>query len=199
MHHTKDKGDIAVAEVIADLTRKGVVVFVPAVSEHLPFDLVAYKDGRLLRIQCKYSSSGNVSAGTNWADRHGSHKRMYTADDFDYYAVYLPDVSKVVYPSIEFAGCYISVEVPKSATPFYWYEDFLEFTDNASKHSCVEFGITPIGNANLKRGVARKIERPTKEILLKQIQQLGYCGTGRIYDVSDNAIRKWLKAYGGVA
>jgi hypothetical protein len=29
--------------------------------------------------------------------------------------------------------------------------------------------------------------------LLDEIKELGYCGTGRKYGVSDNAIRKWLK------
>lgn len=42
----------------------------------------------------------------------------------------------------------------------------------------------------------RKIKnRPNKEIILKQINELGYCGTGRLYGVSDNAIRKWIKQF----
>ena len=41
----------------------------------------------------------------------------------------------------------------------------------------------------------RKCQRPEKEILLLEIAKLGYCGTGRKYGVSDNAIRKWTKAY----
>jgi len=40
----------------------------------------------------------------------------------------------------------------------------------------------------------RKIKiRPSKDTLLNQVGKLGYCGTGRLYGVSDNAIRKWLK------
>lgn len=41
----------------------------------------------------------------------------------------------------------------------------------------------------------RKVERPPVKVLLQQIKEFGYCGTGRIYGVSDNAIRKWLRAY----
>jgi hypothetical protein len=41
----------------------------------------------------------------------------------------------------------------------------------------------------------RKVERPDKETLLKDIEVLGYTGTGRKYGVSDNAIRKWIKKY----
>lgn len=41
----------------------------------------------------------------------------------------------------------------------------------------------------------RKIERPPYNILLEEIKQLGYCGVGRKYGVSDNSIRKWKKTY----
>jgi hypothetical protein len=40
---------------------------------------------------------------------------------------------------------------------------------------------------------SRKVERPKRETLLKDIESLGYLGTGRKYGVSDNSIRKWLK------
>jgi hypothetical protein len=39
----------------------------------------------------------------------------------------------------------------------------------------------------------RRAERPGIDILTKQIKELGYCGTSRLYGVSDNAIRKWIK------
>lgn len=40
----------------------------------------------------------------------------------------------------------------------------------------------------------RKIkERPSKEVLLNEIKELGYSGTGRKYGVSDNTIRKWVR------
>jgi len=41
----------------------------------------------------------------------------------------------------------------------------------------------------------RKVERPPYEQLLKEIDELGYLGTGRKYNVSDNAIRKWINFY----
>lgn len=40
---------------------------------------------------------------------------------------------------------------------------------------------------------ARKVERPNLDILLNEIKDLGYTGTGRKYGVSDNTIRKWVK------
>ena len=38
-----------------------------------------------------------------------------------------------------------------------------------------------------------KVERPSMFLLLKDVEELGYWGTGKKYGVSDNAIRKWLK------
>jgi very-short-patch-repair endonuclease/transposase-like protein len=40
----------------------------------------------------------------------------------------------------------------------------------------------------------RKVQnRPPIEQLKNEVKELGYCGTGRKYGVSDNTIRKWLK------
>jgi hypothetical protein len=41
----------------------------------------------------------------------------------------------------------------------------------------------------------RKVERPPYEQLLEEIARFGYSATGRRYGVSDNAIRKWVRAY----
>ena len=46
-----------------------------------------------------------------------------------------------------------------------------------------------------KSSKQRLSERPIYEILIKDIELLGYCGTGRKYKVSDNAIRNWKKKY----
>jgi hypothetical protein len=41
----------------------------------------------------------------------------------------------------------------------------------------------------------RRADRPPYEELLAQIDEFGYLGVGRLYGVSDNAIRKWVRAY----
>jgi len=41
----------------------------------------------------------------------------------------------------------------------------------------------------------RKINRPSFKQLNTDISLLGYCGAGRKYGVSDNAIRKWIRFY----
>jgi hypothetical protein len=39
----------------------------------------------------------------------------------------------------------------------------------------------------------RKVNRPDIETLKKEVDELGYVKTGKLYGVSDNSIRKWLK------
>lgn len=41
----------------------------------------------------------------------------------------------------------------------------------------------------------RKVNRPTYEQLLKEIEETNYCAVGRKYGVSDNTIRKWIENY----
>lgn len=199
-HHTKDKGDIAVTQAIADLTLKGYAILTPTVSEHLPFDFIAYKDGKIFRIQSKYSSDGTAVSKTSWNDKNGNHSKKYNENDFDYYALYLPQIKKVIYPSIKFAGLSFRVDIPNAANPFYWYEDFLDFTDNAQKKTYKDFGIElthsktqAVIDGCIKR---RKVDRPSKEELTKMLWEKPTLQIAKDFGVSDKAIEKWAKAYG---
>jgi hypothetical protein len=149
VHHTKDKGDLAVAKTIADLTEKGFSILMP-LSEHLPFDLVAYRTQKFFRIQVKYSNDGFIQSKTSWSDKSGSHFKCYNTNDFDYYAVYIPQKNVICYPSIKFKGIKLSFNLPNSATPFYWYEDFLDLTDSAQKKNFKDFNIILTSNKNTK-------------------------------------------------
>jgi transposase-like protein len=42
---------------------------------------------------------------------------------------------------------------------------------------------------------ARKVSRPSRAQLLAEIDKYGYVGVGRIYGVSDTAVRKWIHQY----
>ncbi|MCM0591226.1 MAG: group I intron-associated PD-(D/E)XK endonuclease [Gloeotrichia echinulata IR180] len=198
MHHTKDKGDIAAAKAIADLAIKGYSILTPLVCEHLPFDLVAYDNSKFYRIQAKYNSDGEIKNKTSWADKNGNHYRKYKPDDFDFYGLYLPDINKVVYPSIKFGGCRIRSTPPKSPSPFYWWEDFTEFTEVAPKRTYKEFGVdlTTRKVSPDSRIHTRKVERPSKEELAKLVWEKPTAQIGRDFGVSDKAVEKWCKAYG---
>ena len=47
----------------------------------------------------------------------------------------------------------------------------------------------------IKKDRPRKVVRPNKETLIKDVEENGYSATGRKYGVSDNSIRKWLNNY----
>jgi 5-methylcytosine-specific restriction endonuclease McrA len=42
---------------------------------------------------------------------------------------------------------------------------------------------------------SRKIEWPTKEVLMELLENMSYVSIGKKYGVSDNAVRKWSKKY----
>ena len=41
----------------------------------------------------------------------------------------------------------------------------------------------------------RKVPRPPYAQLIREVHALGWCGVGRRYGVSDNAVRKWMRQY----
>jgi hypothetical protein len=144
MFEYKEKADLGMFKVMLDLKSKGYDVFTPTVSQHLRFDLIIHKDSKMFRVQAKYRSVGDSSLfipnSTSWADKSGSHKCYYENDDFDYFAIYVPEFEKIIYPSIKFAGASVAFKIPNCATPFYWFEDFLELTDTAEKKTYKDFG-----------------------------------------------------------
>ena len=99
-HHTKDKADVAVAKVIADMSAKGYSMFIP-ISEHLPFDLVVY--GKiLLRVQVKYRSAGVsdrvlLDIRQRWSDSNGSYSRNADKSEVDLYVLFCPEVDRCFY------------------------------------------------------------------------------------------------------
>jgi hypothetical protein len=101
-HHTKDKGDLGVYEVMADLGRNGIGICIP-ISEHLPFDLIAVSDlGQARRVQVKYRSlcdNGTLAIyfRSAYSDSNGYHERPVDKTQFDCYAVYCPDSRTVYY------------------------------------------------------------------------------------------------------
>jgi very-short-patch-repair endonuclease len=56
-----------------------------------------------------------------------------------------------------------------------------------------EFGFTEL--EILSKFKQRKVERPPLSVLLNQTKEMGFPKTGKLYNVSENTIRKWIKAY----
>ena len=105
----KQKGDFAELKVACDLRRRGYLVLIPF-GEEAPYDIVIDRDGRLERVQVKYS------------DRHGraaleiqcysqtivkgrlTSRTHYTAEVIDWLAVYDVETDKCFYVPAEELG-----------------------------------------------------------------------------------------------
>jgi PD-(D/E)XK nuclease superfamily protein len=98
----KDKGDVGVACVIADLVKHDIQV-ATLISEHLPFDLIAIHSlGELVKLSVKYRETNkqgtvHVRACSSWNDRHGAHNRPHNPGDYDAVAIYCPDTDACYY------------------------------------------------------------------------------------------------------
>ncbi len=119
-HHTKIKGDLGVLKAQVDLFEQGFTLFTP-LTEHSPFDLVAYRDGKFLRIQVKYRSVDKhgkieVKFSTCWADRNGTHTVPIDKDQVDLYCVYCPETDECYYlnPASYGSNMCLRVEPPKN-------------------------------------------------------------------------------------
>lgn len=101
---TSDKGDIAVAMTIADLTSKGIKISLP-ISAHLPFDIIAINEKyNLSRVQVKYCTGDEkiiLSTRTISVSSIETIKRV-NFDFIDAYAAYSPITNKVYYVNKDF-------------------------------------------------------------------------------------------------
>ena len=119
-HHTKSKGDLGVLKAQVDLFEQGFTICVPQ-TEHSPFDLVAYKNGKFRRVQVKYRALAKNGAleikfSTCWADRHGTHIVPVDKNEVDLYCVYCPDTDECYYldPKEYGSSTSLRVRIPKN-------------------------------------------------------------------------------------
>lgn len=91
-----------------------------------------------------------------------------------------------------FKACGEKYNVDKS-TVRSWYKNFIieNNEENILNISIRKYDKNSVRNLTTNR----KVERPEYEILINEIQELGFTKTGIKYNVSDNSIRKWVKYY----
>jgi hypothetical protein len=102
---TKDKGDFAVAMVLADLRKNGIICCLP-ISEHLPFDMVAIMPDMttLMRLQVKYrKANGYGGIELLFRSNYYNSKKIYSKpidlSEIDGFALYNPDTDTTYYLS----------------------------------------------------------------------------------------------------
>jgi hypothetical protein len=116
-HHTKDKGNLGVAKAHADLVAQGYIVLLP-LTEHAPFDVVAYSDERFWRVQvkCRALRAGTVRVifESTWADVNGIHKRPTDKSQIDIVCIYCPDTDECYYFDPKNCGTSVKLRVTPS-------------------------------------------------------------------------------------
>ena len=120
-HHPKQKGDRGVLKAQVDLFEQGFTILAP-LTEHAPFDLVAYKDGKFQRVQVKYRKLDkfgklDVKFSTCWTDKRGTHTVPVDKDEVDLYCVYCPETDECYYLNPREYGSNVTlrVETPKNS------------------------------------------------------------------------------------
>lgn len=191
-HHTKLKGDSALAFVIYDLTKKGHFIFLPT-SENCPYDLVADHNGNLLKVQVKYRASASIPNSNVWSDKQGIHRVAINELEFDYFAIVTGDFNQVAYVPSKLKGCNIRFTIPESATPFYWWKDFESFEKDQIKRKRSELTSIPIQYLTEDRVDRRKIEWPSDEELTAMVWNEPSSSLAKILGVSDVAISRHCK------
>lgn len=101
---------------------------------------------------------------------------------------------------------HISTEMVQGInTGRYWKQDRTypiqsRNKDVPTKNRCIDCGteISPhaIRCITCAQQHCRKVERPTAQMLYNQLQQHSFSFVGRLYGVSNSAIKKWCKQYG---
>ena len=87
-------------------------------------------------------------------------------------------------------------------------ESVSSMLSNDTQYNTVGILTVPKSHDKVKRGedglsdkqreanmAQRRVERPSKEVLSRLLQESNFTAIGRTYGVSDNAIRKWCKTY----
>ena len=132
LHHTKTQGDLGVLKAKLTLFQQGFSILSPE-SEHLPFDLVAYRDGKFVRVQVKFRTETNgavqVQFQNTWADRHGSHVVKWDKSEVDVVCVYCPDTDQCYFfrPQDFREGVILRIRPTKNGQDYrsHWAKDFV--------------------------------------------------------------------------
>ena len=111
-HHTKEKGDLAVLKAAAELGEAGFLVCTP-LTEHAPFDLVAFRHGGYFGVQVKFRTARDgvidVRLRSTWSDRSGVHVKAVDSSAIDVVAVFEPGLGRCLWLTPAQIGRSVSV------------------------------------------------------------------------------------------
>lgn len=209
--HSKAKGNIGEAAVILALVSQGFCVF-RELGDLSRIDLVAEKGGKILRIQVKAATPKHGAVTLNLKKTGPNYHYHYQKGDVDYFALVDLTTKQVAFVpetvlDTNRSSFALRLEPSKTGQVLGTrrFDEFLtirESTEWTAQYSNKEKETRPkpprISDIDQQwrckpKPSIRKAVRPPIDQLKQDIEQLGYCGAGRKYGVTDNAIRKWLK------
>lgn len=206
----KEKGNAGLSLAIGYYGSNGYTVSLP-LNDTQDYDLIVDKDQKLYKVQVKATSqrSSQGYSIVQVSSSGGTNGQVYkTVSDTDI------DILFVVTELCEFYEIPIE-EIYQSRTinlgpdKQTFRVDFLsnsylpkEKEKEKKDKFCSHCG-SPINPRN-QRGLClicaqekqRKVQRPDKETLIKELKESNFTQVGKKYGVSDNAVRKWCKNYG---
>lgn len=223
MDITQSKGNLVELQCISAFIELGYECSIPY-GNGAKYDFIVDYNGELLRIQCKSSVHpkrngkedtqafhfSTVSQTTNTVK---TVKHKYTTSDIDYFATYFQGKVYIVpveecstsktlrfFPPSNGNNNYNKAEdylITKYFNKKYIEEESKE--ENIIRHYCVQCKQQIV---SIQGGIchqcasfnSRKVKRPTREELKNLIRTKSFLEISKIYNVSDNAIRKWCDA-----
>jgi Holliday junction resolvase len=100
MNESKQQGTIGELKVAEKLIEKGFYVF-KEIGDNAPIDLIAMKDNKLITFQVKSHYSKNNAVTISLHRSTTQYKVKYNENDFDIFAVYVPDKDVILYIPLE--------------------------------------------------------------------------------------------------
>jgi hypothetical protein len=185
MHHTKQKGDIGLTQIIADLTMAGFNISLP-LGEHLRYDAIIEKNGSVARLQCKYKTAEgntiNIKVASSWSNSKGCHVKARQIGDFDILGCFCPETGKCYYISDNEFGAKKSVALNTGSSINNRKIKYAEAYISCDR----AFDVWLSG-----KDISHKIdlEELSKDKILDLKRSMTWSEIGYIYEVTGNTIR----------
>lgn len=211
---SKQQGNVGHAAALFYYSSLGWNVSNP-ITDCTDYDFLAEDNGVVYKIQVKTTrfmkDSGNyeVSIVTSGGNQKECWRKELDKESLDYlfvlvengdcYSIPINEISSNT--TITLGDKYERFKVLEIHPP--GMKETKEPKEKIPKYFCIECGAPVSKEGGLCKScshkksylVQRKVERPSKEVLLQQVKEQGMTKTGAIYGVSDKSISHWLEDY----
>ena len=209
------KGQIIELKVQEEFLRYGFDISIPTYNS-ARYDLIVDTGIEILKIQTKkaiqnseLSFTFSCTTQNNMKSSNHSHHK-YTKDEIDYFATVWND--KVYLVPVDETSNQKTIQIQDTQylaenilNSYYRISDAELYNKSSSykgqreDFKCIECG-TPISQKDklcpaCYHKKQRTVERPSREILKQLIREKPFTEIGRMFKVTDNAIRKWCDSY----